>query len=167
MLVDIDQDTPRIYVAKGNPTMELILTLGGGIVFLVVFAFMVLLLFLTPDTSSFSLQPGIIGGMSVVPIMLISRGIFAMRNITRVTLDRNGIALESAVSFKVIAWDQIQRIEKKNRSAFMGQKHETLILLAGDGKELAAVRNTIDGFADLIQQIELRLGAGRLGPAVA
>ena len=34
MLVDLDQDQPRTYIARGNPKVELIATLGGGIIFL-------------------------------------------------------------------------------------------------------------------------------------
>jgi len=91
--------------------------------------------------------------------MLISRGIFVLRNVRRITLDRNGLTLESPVSFKPIPWNQIQRIAKKNRSNFMGQSHETLILHGPDGKEVGEIRDTIDGFAELIQQIEYRLAA--------
>jgi len=159
MLVDLDQDTPRTYVAKGNPTLELIVTLGGGILFLLLLAFMILVLFLSPATSSTSTQPGLIGGLSVIPIMLISRGIFMLRNVRHITLDRSGLTLESPLSFKQIPWNQIQRIAKKTRSNFMGQSHETLILHGPDGKEVGEIRDTIDGFAELIQQIEYRLAA--------
>ena len=154
MLVDLDQDQPRTYVARGNPKLELIATLGGGIVFLIVIAFMTVALFASPNSSS--TQPGIIGGLSVIPIMLISRGLFAMRNITKVILDKNGIALESPISFKTIPWSKIARIQKKDRGSFMGDSHETLILLDANGKELAQIRDTIDRFVDLSQQIEIR-----------
>jgi hypothetical protein len=156
MLVDLDQDQPRTYVARGNPRLELILTLGGGILFLVIIAFMLVALFNAPATSASGRQPGFIGGLCVIPIMLISRGLFAMRNITRVILDNNGLALESAISFKVIPWTQIARIQKKERGSFMGESHETLILLDANGKELAQIRDTIDRFIDLTQQIEIR-----------
>jgi len=166
MLVDLDQDTPRTYVARGNPKLELFATLGGGIVFLLAIAFMLVALFLSPKTSA-STQPGLIGGLSVIPIMLISRGLFAMRNINRVTLDPNGIAVESPLSFKLIPWTQIQRMAKKDRRAFMGQSHETLMLIGADGKELAQIRDTIDRFPELVQQIEYRLAAARGTPVVA
>src|SRR5258705_2056518 len=103
MLVDLDQETPRTYVARGNPTLELILTLGGGILFLVAIAFMLVVLFLAPSTSASSRQPGIIGGLSVVPIVLIGRAIFKMRDFKRVTLDRAGITLESTLTFRAIS----------------------------------------------------------------
>ncbi len=154
MLIDLDQDQPRTYVARGNPKLELIATLGGGIVFLIAIAFMTVALFASPKSSS--TQPGIIGGLSVFPIMLISRGLFAMRNITRVIIDKNGIAMESPISFKTISWTQIARIQKKDRSSFMGDSHQTLVLLDAKGKELAQIRDTIDRFLDLTQQTEMR-----------
>ena len=117
MLVDLDQDQPRTYVARGNPKLELILTLGGGIFFLLLVVFMTIMLFNTPATGSSSRQPGIIGGLCVIPIMLIARGLFVMRNVTRVTLDQNGLALESPMSFKTINWPRIAKIQKKNRSS--------------------------------------------------
>src|ERR1041384_1795050 len=156
MLVDLDQDQPRTYVARGNPKLELIATLGGGFIFLLAIIFLIIALFAGPHTAPSSRQPGIIGGLSVIPIMLISRGLFAMRNITRVTLDKTGLALESALSFKLIPWNQIERIDKKNRGSFLGESHETLILIGANGKELAQIRDTIDRFLDLIQQIESR-----------
>ena len=161
MLVDLDQDQPRTYVARGNPKLELMLTLGGGTLFLIVIILMVIALFNAPAAGASGRQPGIIGGFSVIPIMLIARGLFAMRNITRVTLDKNGIALESPISFKMIPWTQIKRIQKKDRGSFMGENHETLILLDAKGKELAQIRDTLDRFPDLIQQIEYRSAAAR------
>jgi hypothetical protein len=163
MLVDLDQEQPRTYVARGNPKLELILTLGGGIIFLLV-VFGLFVAFLAADTESNSRQPGIIGGLMVVPIMLIARGLFAMRNITRVTLDKNAIALESPVSFKTIPWTQIERIAKKDRGSFIGESHETLILLDANGKELGQIRDTLDRFPDLIQQLESRAAAARGAP---
>src|SRR3954470_14326984 len=118
MLVDLDQDQPRTYVARGNPRLELIATLGGGLVFLAAIVFMTIALFNAPASSNLSRQPGIIGGVSVIPIMLISRGLFAMRNIIRVILDKTGIAVESPISFKIIPWTQIERIQKMDRSSF-------------------------------------------------
>jgi len=156
MLVDVDQNQPRTYIARGNPKLELIATLGGGIVFLVAIAFMLVALFNAPATGNSGRQPGFIGGLCVIPIMLISRGLFAMRNITKVILDQNGLALESPLSFKVIPWNQIARIQKKERGSFMGDSHQTLILLDPNGKELAQIRDTIDRFIDLTQQIEIR-----------
>ena len=161
MLVDLDQEQPRTYIARGNPRLELILTLGGGILFLIVIAFWLVALFSSPATGPTSRQPGFIGGFSVIPIMLIARGLFAMRNITRITLDKNGVAIESPVSFKSIPWTQIERIQKKERGSFMGESHETLILLGADGKELAQIRDTLDRFPDLIQQIEVRSASAR------
>src|SRR6267142_295133 len=161
MLVDLDQEQPRTYVARGNPKLELILTLGGGVLFLVIIVFLLVALFSGPDVGPNSRQPGLIGGFSVIPIMLIARGLFAMRNITRVTLDKNGVALESPVSFKSIPWTRIERIQKKDRGSFMGESHETLILLGADGKELGQIRDTLDRFPDLIQQIEVRSASAR------
>jgi hypothetical protein len=161
MLVDLDQEQPRTYVARGNPKLELILTLGGGTLFLIIIVFMLVALFSSPATGPTSRQPGFIGGFSVIPIMLIARGLFAMRNITRVTLDKNGVALESPISFKSIPWSRIDRIQKKERGSFMGESHETLILLGADGKELAQIRDTLDRFPDLIQQLEIRSAAAR------
>ena len=161
MLVDLDQDQPRTYVARGNPKLELIATLGGGFVFLLVIIFMMIALFAAPATGTSGRQPGFIGGLSVIPIMLISRGLFTMRNITRVTLDKTGIALESPISFKLIPWNQIERIEKKDRSSFMGESHETLVLIGASGKVVAQIRDTLDRFQDLIQQIEIRSAAAR------
>jgi hypothetical protein len=159
MLVDLDQDQPRTYVARGNPKLELIATLGGGFVFLIAVIFMIIALFAAPATGTSGRQPGFIGGLSVIPIMLISRGLFTMRNITRVTLDKNGIGLESPISFKMIPWNQIERIEKKDRSSFMSESHETLILMGANNKELGQIRDTLDRFPDLIQQIEIRSAA--------
>jgi hypothetical protein len=164
MLVDLDQEQPRTYVARGNPKLELIATLGGGFVFLVVIVFMLVSLFSFPATGPNSRQPGMIGGLSVIPIMLIARGLFAMRNITRVTLDKNAVALESPVSFKTIPWAQIARIQKKDRSSFMGESHEALILLDANGKELAQIRDTLDRFLDLVQQLEYRAAVAHGAP---
>jgi hypothetical protein len=164
VLVDLDQEQPRTYVARGNPKLELLLTFGGGILFLIAIVFMLIALFSSAATEPNSRQPGIIGGLSVIPIMLIARGLFTMRNVTRVHLDKNAIALESAVSFKEIPWTQIERIQKKERSSFMGESHETLILIGADGKELAQIRDTLDRFPDLVQQVEYRSALARGKP---
>jgi hypothetical protein len=164
MLIDLDQNQPRTYIARGSPKMELALTLGGGILFAIVLVVMLALLFNAPATGSSGRQPGFIGGFSVIPIMLIARGLFVMRNFTRVTLDQNGIAIESPLSFKIIPWNQIDRIQKKERGSFMGETHDTLILLGANGKPLAEIRDTLDRFPDLIQQIESRSTAARGAP---
>src|SRR4051812_35185 len=156
MLIDLDRSLPRTYVARGNPRLELILTFGGGILSAIFIVIMIAAMFNAPATGNFSHQPGFVGGFSVIPIMLIARGLFAMRNITRLTLDQSGLALESPTSFKTIPWTQIARIQKKDRSSFMGESHETLILLDSDGKQLAQIRDTLDRFPDLLQQIEIR-----------
>jgi len=166
MLVDLDQDNPRTYVARGNPRLELIATLGGGSVFLIGIAFMLVALFNAPTHDTSGRQPGIIGGLSVIPIMLISRGLFAMRNITKVILDKSGIAVESPLSFKTIPWTQIARIQKKDRGSFMGESHETLILLDANGKDLAQIRDTIDRFVDLTRQIEIRCSIAAGAPRI-
>jgi len=166
MLIDLDQHQPRTYVARGNPKLELILTFGGGILSAIFIIIMIIALFNAPTTGNFSRQPGFIGGFSVIPIMLIARGLFTTRNIIRLTLDQNGIALESPISFKTIPWTQIARIQKKDRSSFMGESHETLILFNADGKELAQIRDTLDRFPDLIQQLEIRSAAGRSAPII-
>jgi hypothetical protein len=53
---------------------------------------------------------------------------------------------------------------KKNRNSFMGQSHETLSVFGANGKELAQIRDTIDRFPELVQQIEYRLATVRGAP---
>src|SRR5215212_10509977 len=120
MLIDIDQPDYRTYPSRGNPKRELLLTLGGGIFFCIVVIF--LFIGLLNQSGNHQFQPGIIGGLSVVPIMLIVRGLTRLRLITKVTIDPDAIALESLISFKAIPWTDIHRIQKKERSSFMGER---------------------------------------------
>jgi hypothetical protein len=161
----VAQDDRRVYEARGNVGIQLVGMLLGGVLGIagVMFVFVRAL-----DESSRlkDIQPGIIGGLSVVPIILLARALFLLRGVKRVIIDKDGISLQGTISSKTIAWNQIERISKKDRSALMGENQDVLVLLGAKGKELAEIRDNLDRFPELIEQVTDRSAAARGAPTL-
>src|SRR5687768_10338865 len=159
----VAQDDRRVYEARGNPKLQTILMLGGGVVFLLPAFFLFIVLLGKEETKPNSFQPGLIGGMMVVPIMAIARGLFLLRSTHRVIIDEKGISLEGPTFFKAVAWNEIERIAKKERSSGF-ENHDAVILFGAGGKQLAEIRDTVDRFGELVEQITDRSTTARGTP---
>src|SRR5258706_13763889 len=123
----VAQDDRRVYQTRDNAKLQCLLMLAGGILGLLV----VIVLFITQLNRSqraVDLQPGIIGGFTVIPIMLITRGVFLLSGVYRVILDKDGISLQAPLSSRTIPWTKIDRIEQQERSLFMGENQAVLRL---------------------------------------
>src|SRR5882762_7015748 len=162
----VAQDDRRIYQTRGNAKLQCLLMLGGGILGLLV----VIVLFISQLNRSqraVDFQPGIIGGLTVIPIMLITRGVFLLSGVYRVILDKDGISLQAPLSSRTIPWTKIEHIGQKERSLIMGENQDVLELLGSSGKKLAEIRDNVDQFPELVEQITDRSAAARGAPTLA
>ena len=136
---------------------------GGVLVFLVmIFCFVVSLA--STKHSQPDWTPGLLGGMGVGGVAMLSRGIFLLRAVVRVILDQQGLRLEGLVSRRSIAWSDIERIEREKKSGAFGNSYNLIQLIGPRGKKLASIPDTIDRFEELAADIAARSAAVRGKP---
>lgn len=105
-------------------------------------------------------MPGLLGGVSVIGIGLIARGLFLLRATVRVVLDPAGIQLETLTSRRSIAWAEVERIEFDKRSPLLGGETLRVARIIGiNGKSLAEISETVVDFDALSAELTARSSA--------
>lgn len=160
-------DNPDTLVFRNNKNVGLhatLLIVGGG-VFLLLGVVWFMMLLITPANSRTGMMPGLIGGLAVVPILLLGRAWIMLSQPARVVLDDAGITIEGRVSSKRLAWAKIADLKRSKQCQFMqNKKLETLDLLNEKGKSLAQLSEEIEAFETLAELIEARSTAARGAP---
>ena len=129
------QDTGgvRIYPARRNIGLQAAGFLAGGIVYMLMLVVMFLLALFARQPRPNSIMPGLIGGLSVVGIGLIARGIFLLKSVRRVMLDDQAIHREGFASRSSVAWTQIDHLERARQSGWFGATSHDVLILMGAG----------------------------------
>ena len=152
----------RVYLAAGRVGLHAAGFLAGGVAFLLVLLARFVLLLASKSGASHHVMPGLLGGLSVIGIGLIARGVMLLRSVVRVTLDGRGITLDGLISSRSIAWEQIDRIERDKRTPLLGGKsYQMLKLLDARGATLASIPDTIAEFHLMANDIAARSAAAR------
>ena len=138
--------------------------LAGGFLILlfVIGVFLAMLLAPTRPGSSLDIMPGILGGVSVLWIGMLLRGVFLLRSVVRVVVGGETVSLEGFIARNAIPWDRIDRVERAKRNQLLGGKTYHVLRLRGEGdKPLGEIPDTIDGFEPLAALIADRSAAAR------
>lgn len=139
---------------------------------LVVSVFSILLIAVTfflelLSRKSSSIMPGLIGGMSVIPIMGIWFAIWQLRQPVRILLYEQGLTVEWLVRSKELSWKDIGEFELKEvdflwhgwMGFFAGKKKvskECLVLFGRDRRKIAEIGGEMEGFDVLVKEIHSR-----------
>src|SRR3954447_26112867 len=152
----------RVYVAGGRVGWQAagFLVAGGVVGLLLLVQF--LLLLASPPGRMHQIQPGLIGGLSVVPLALIARGVFLLRSVVRVTLDDTGVHLEGFIARRTVRWSEIERLQRDKRvNLLSGGEAETLAPPGPPGERPAQIPDTVLRFEDLVADIYASSTAAR------
>jgi hypothetical protein len=156
----IETEDRRTFVRRESIGLQAAGFIAGGILFLLLLAVNFLALIIRPARPGDSLMPGLIGGVSVIGIGLIARGLFLLRATVRVVLDAAGIQLETLTSRLSLAWAEVDRIEFDKRSSLMGGETLRVARIIGrNGKRLAEISETVGDFDALAAELTARSSA--------
>ncbi len=146
---------PRVFATRNRNGLQATAFIAGGTIYLfVIIFFNVIAATAAPARANDQFAPGVAGGLSVVGIALIARGVFLLRKLVRVTVDDAGLVLEGLMSRSRVAWPEIQRLERNKRSPMMGGKSlQVLTLIGANGKKLGEIPESIEGFDELAVMI--------------
>jgi hypothetical protein len=148
------QMSSRVYVRSRPVGWQALTFIAAGLAFLVSLMLWFVRLLNRPARPGDEVMPGIIGGISVVGIGLIMRGVFLLRATARVVVDEIGVHLQTLLSRRAVRWSDIDRVERDKRSAFMSdQTHQTLRLVGKNGKPLALIDDSIEQFESLAAEV--------------
>jgi hypothetical protein len=153
----------RVYPAKGRIGLQAAACLAGGILFLLMLVVMFLLALAAGPrrNSGPDFMPGMIGGLSVIGIGLIGRGIFLLKSLQRVWLDENGVHLEGFIGRSTLRWRDIERLERDKQNSVMGTTTNVLKIFGNRAKPIAIIPDTLVDFDGMIGEIEARSSAAR------
>lgn len=152
-----------------NIALPLIISLVVSVITLIMMAVCFFLVLLSSGNHPF--MPGMIGGMSVVPIFGISFAVFLLKSPVRILVDENGLCIEWLIGRKTFTWNDIGSLELRKpglyqtwASAFSGKKKmptELLVIFDQNHKKVAEIGNRIENFPLLMQAIRDRTGTAQ------
>ena len=147
--------------------LQVTVALGVSVFMIIILALNMFVMFLSSKHSS--VAPGLIGGLSVIPIMGITTAIFLLKSPVRIILDDQGLTFEWLIRRKTFLWGEISEIQLKEvdfsttwASAFTGKKNqpkERLLLLDRNGKKFAEIPANVKPFDVLVREIHNRTSA--------
>lgn len=147
----------RVFPSRQRVGWQAFGYLAGGAGFLGILLLRFLLLLRSAPRPGDDMVPGLIGGLSVIGIALIARGIFLLRSTVHVALDSVGVHCETYLGRQTILWTDIDRVERDNHSPMMGSKAYTVLrLVATTGKPLMTISETIADFEVLAAEVIAR-----------
>jgi hypothetical protein len=147
--------------------LHVLMALGASFFMIIIITLNLFIMFLSNKQSIFT--PGLIGGLSVIPIMGIAAAIFLLKSPVRVVLDDAGLTLEWLIRRKTILWNEIFEIQIKETDgsvtwwgSFAGKKDqpkERLLLFDRNGRKFAEIPANVKPFDVLIREIHKRTSA--------
>jgi len=147
--------TNRTYEATKRVGWQAAACIAGGTLFLLILFGQFFLTVLSKPSSKTNIMPGMIGGLSVIGIGLIARGVFLLRTVQRVIVDSAGVHVEGFIGRQTVPWGHIAQLQRDKKSLWMGDKtYQVLTLKDTAGKTLTTIQDNVEHFEDLIQQIE-------------
>src|SRR5437868_5392862 len=98
----------RVYVRQQRVGLQALGFIAGGLVILLVSVFIFVMSLHAPVRPGHDMTAGILGGISVLWLGMLARGIFLLRQTVRVVLDPAGVHLERVLSrWRSIGWGEI------------------------------------------------------------
>ncbi|MHC4691293.1 MAG: DUF3592 domain-containing protein [Planctomycetota bacterium] len=118
------------------------------------------------SSGSDPLMPGIVGGVSVLPVFGLSYAFYLLRIPVRIVVADSGLTLEWLIRQKTFSWSMISRLELKEPGVFhnwvssVKGKSETasemLVIFDPKGKKLFEIGDSIENFSVLMEEIRQR-----------
>ena len=150
--------------------LHVTIALAASFIMIVIIAVNIFLILLSDKSEPF--MPGLMGGMSIIPIIGISIAISLLRRPVRVLLDERGLTVEWLIRRRTFIWDEISEIQLKKEeglqttwyASFAGRKSvpkENLLLMDNNGRKLAQISESIKPFDVLVREIHNRTTAAR------
>ncbi|HEY7088976.1 MAG TPA: DUF3592 domain-containing protein [Tepidisphaeraceae bacterium] len=158
-MTGVESATPRVFTARGAAGLKALAFLAGGVLFFAALGWQFLHLIQTPARpgGNDNMMPGLIGGLSVIGVGLIARGLFLLRSTRRVVLDSEGVHLETYLSRQSVPWGEIDHLERDKKSSMLGtETHKVIRLVGKNGKPLASIDESIDNFEALASEVTVR-----------
>jgi hypothetical protein len=157
---------PLVPVREFRNTQNILMTVtasfGISLLMIIVIAVNLYLLFLS--SSNKPMMPGLIGGMSVIPIFGIAAGIYFLKRPRKIIISSDGVAIVGLISRKDIPWPDIADIEINEAESiadnwvktFSGQsavQKKRVILRDGSRRQLGTIEGNIEEFDTLMAMI--------------
>jgi hypothetical protein len=155
-----DGTQTRVFVRQQKVGLQALGFIAGGVAILLMSVFIFVVSLNAPVRPGRDMMPGILGGISVLWIGMLARGVFLLRQTVRVVLDPAGVHLERVLSrWRSIGWGEIRRIDRDKHSTLFGDSYELIRLIGASGKPLAEVSETIENYQYLANEIAMRSAA--------
>jgi hypothetical protein len=155
-----DGTETRVFVRQQKVALQATGFIAGGVAILLMSVFIFVASLNARVRPGHDMTPGILGGISVLWIGMLARGIFLLRQTVRVVLDPAGVHLERVMSrWRSIGWGEIRRIDRDKHSTLFGDSYELIRLIGESGKPLAEVSETIENYQFLANEIAMRSAA--------
>ena len=146
--------------------LPLVISLATSIITIIIIMVFFFLVLLSSDSNA--LMPGILGGMSVLPIFGLSFAFYLLRSPVSIVVTDSGLTVEWLIRQKTFSWNMISRLELKGPGIFhnwassMKNKSEpaseTLVIFGRNSKKLVEIGDNIENFSVLMEQIRQRGG---------
>lgn len=118
------------------------------------------------SSGSDPLMPGILGGISVLPVLGLSFAFYLLRSPVRIVVTDSGLTLEWLIRQKTFSWNMISGLELKEPGVFQNwvssmkgkskTASEMLVIFDPKGKKLFEIGDNIENFSVLTEQIRQR-----------
>src|SRR5262245_31274704 len=127
-----------VFVRREKVGVQAALFIAGGLIFFACMILYFIMIVRRPARPGDDMIPGMLGGVSVIGIALLARGLFLLRTTVRVVVDPAALHIETLLSHRVVAWTDVARVERDKRSALMGiQSYQVIRLIGHNGKTQA------------------------------
>ncbi|MHC4758168.1 MAG: hypothetical protein ACYTE8_05900 [Planctomycetota bacterium] len=167
MVIENNQNLHHKVTEFRNPMkvgLYVTLALTGSVLTIIMLAITFFLMLLSNKSSPF--MPGLMGGMSILPIMGISIAIYMLRMPVKILIHEQGLTIEWLIKRKLFYWNEIAKIELKDVDfartwwgSFTGKKgvpKECLVLLNCNDGKIATIGGDIENFHTLVQEVHNR-----------
>jgi hypothetical protein len=144
--------------------LPVIISLVASIITIIMIIVIFFLGLLSSDSNP--LMPGIVGGISFLPVLGLSFAFYLLRSPVRIVVTDSGLTLEWLIRQKTFSWRMISRLELKDPGIFhnwvssMKGKSKTasemLVIFGPNGKKLFEIGDNFENFSALMEQIRQR-----------
>lgn len=139
-----------------------LISVGVLFVFMLLIRWTLMLLSTSPSSpASDGRTSGILGGLAVIPIFMLVRGVWLLRSVVRVVVDPQGVWVEGFFSRNWVPWQDVHSIRREKKDQLLGDSVELLTLLDARGKVIARLPDTLGYFSDLARDVAERSAAAQ------
>jgi hypothetical protein len=160
------EDTAGLSIQEFRNSQNVVLAVAAafGLSLLMIIVIVINLVLLFTSSSHNPIMPGIIGGMSVVPIFGITAGVYFLKRPRKITINPQGLVITGTMSQKQITWQEIADVEIKEVESiadnwiktFSGQsavQKKRIVLRDGSQRQIGVIDGNIERFDSLAAMI--------------